>query len=183
MAPPAKRPKYQAKDLVTKVEILKALKNGVSRHDVMEKYGVKRTTLAMYVKNESNIMETVRPTWQKKTAADGSSSGTRKYRTEMDQKCTWIANLPVSGPLICAQPERFAAKMNIEEFKASAGWLARFKSRHNLAFKSVCGEKAAMDEGMVEEWWNVRLPEHLAKYDARNVFNANETALFFKALP
>lgn len=62
MAPPAKRPKYQAKDLVTKVEILKALKNGVSRHDVMEKYGVKRTTLAMYVKNESNIMETVRPT-------------------------------------------------------------------------------------------------------------------------
>lgn len=28
-----------------------------SRHDVMEKYGVKRTTLAMYIKNESDIME------------------------------------------------------------------------------------------------------------------------------
>lgn len=47
------------------------------------------------------------------------------------------ANLPVSGPLICVQDERFAAKMNTEEFKASEGWLAHFKCRHNLTFKSV----------------------------------------------
>ncbi|KAH7977414.1 hypothetical protein HPB49_001411 [Dermacentor silvarum] len=58
--------------------------------------------------------------------------------------CDVNANLPVSGPLICAQVERFAEKMNIEEIKASEGWLARFKSGHNLTFKSVCGERAAV---------------------------------------
>lgn len=57
MATPAKRLQYQAKDLATKVEILKALKDGVSRRDVLEKCDAIRTTLATYVKNENNIME------------------------------------------------------------------------------------------------------------------------------
>lgn len=41
-----------------------------------------------------------------------------------------------------------------------------------------------MDEAIVKEWRNVGLLEHLATYDAPNIFNADdETALFFKALP
>lgn len=58
----------------------------------------------------------------------------------------------MSGPLICAQAERYVAKMNIKEFKTSEGWFVHFKSLHNLTFKSVCGERAAVDEGMIEEW-------------------------------
>ncbi|KAG0440272.1 hypothetical protein HPB47_016351, partial [Ixodes persulcatus] len=55
-APSAKQQKYKAEDLATKVEILRALKNGVSQQQVMETYDVKRSTLAMYVENEAEIL-------------------------------------------------------------------------------------------------------------------------------
>ncbi|KAG0425699.1 hypothetical protein HPB47_027128 [Ixodes persulcatus] len=48
---------YQAKNLATKVEILRALKDGVSRQQVKENYDVKRSTLATYVKIEAEILQ------------------------------------------------------------------------------------------------------------------------------
>ncbi|KAH9384453.1 hypothetical protein HPB48_026461 [Haemaphysalis longicornis] len=57
MTTPAKRPKYEAKDLNTKVEILRALKNGRSRQEVMKKFTAKRSTLGTYVKNEEQILQ------------------------------------------------------------------------------------------------------------------------------
>ncbi|KAG0422111.1 hypothetical protein HPB47_002033 [Ixodes persulcatus] len=48
---------YQAMNLATKVEILSALKDGVSRQQVMESYDAKRSTLATYVKIEAEILQ------------------------------------------------------------------------------------------------------------------------------
>ncbi|KAG0422348.1 hypothetical protein HPB47_001813 [Ixodes persulcatus] len=48
---------YQAKNLATKAEILRALKDGVSRQQVMESYDVKRSTWATYVKIEVEILQ------------------------------------------------------------------------------------------------------------------------------
>lgn len=42
---PAKRQKYVAKDLATKVKILQVLKNGASQQDIMKRYNVERSSL------------------------------------------------------------------------------------------------------------------------------------------
>lgn len=186
MAQLAKRAKYAAKDLATKVKILKALKDGASREQVMRQFDVKRSTLSTYVKNEAQIME----------AFEGEKfhAGRKRLRTAAHPQLEeallqWIAaardsKLPLSGPLICAQAERYALRMNIiDSFKVSEGWLARFKDRHGLVFKTVCGERGEVDEQVVKDWQNVQLKEHVAAYDPNDVFNADETALFFKALP
>lgn len=151
MATPAKRPKYEAKELATKVEILRALKNGLSRQEVMVKYDVKRSTLSTYVKNEEQILQ----------AFEGEKFGAsrKRLRTAAHPKLEeallqWVvsarnANLPLSGPLIMAQAEKFAAMMDIDSFKASEGWRARFRERHGLVFKTVCGERGTVNEDAV----------------------------------
>ena len=39
-----------------------------------------------------------------------------------------------------------------ENFKASNGWLDKFKSRYNISFKVVCGESKSVDTETVDEW-------------------------------
>ena len=67
-------------------------------------------------------------------------------------------------------------------FKASNGWLDKFKNRHCITFRSISGESAQVDPGTVEEWKN-RLPSLINCYAEHDVYNADETGLFFKLLP
>ena len=67
-------------------------------------------------------------------------------------------------------------------FKASNGWLEKFKNRHGIVFRALCGESASVDSTTVEEWKN-RLPTLLHSYSMDNVYNADETGLFFRLLP
>ena len=46
-------------------------------------------------------------------------------------------NVPISGPLLLAKAKEFAEKQRNIRFQGSAGWLARFKRRHEVTFRSV----------------------------------------------
>lgn len=67
-------------------------------------------------------------------------------------------------------------------FKASNGWLDKFKNRHGIVFRALCGESAGVDSITVEEW-KKRLPTLIGSYSMDNIYNADETGLFFKLLP
>ena len=72
--------------------------------------------------------------------------------------------------------------MGIENFSASNGWISRFKERHGLVFKKLAGESAAVDTNTTDLWFQ-RLPQLLEGYEARDIYNADETGLFFNCLP
>nr|XP_045594261.1 tigger transposable element-derived protein 2-like [Procambarus clarkii] len=40
--------------------------------------------------------------------------------------------MPLGGDAIKTAADKFAQKMNIPDFRASEGWLQRFKNRHNI---------------------------------------------------
>ena len=67
-------------------------------------------------------------------------------------------------------------------FKASNGWLEKFKNRHSLTFRVLSGESAQANPIIVEEWKR-RLSVLLESYAEADVYNANETSPFFKLLP
>lgn len=76
-----------------------------------------------------------------------------------------------------------AAELNIEDFKASEGWLENFKARHSIKFRAEQGEAAAVDIEVVKEWQQTILRESLSKYSPDDVFNADETGLFYRLMP
>lgn len=56
-------------------------------------------------------------------------------------------------------------------------------NRNNLTFITVCGESGNVDQSVVDGWKQHTLTPLLAKYDAADVYNLDEAALFYKMLP
>lgn len=71
-------------------------------------------------------------------------------------------HLPLSGPLLMVQVGKYATMMNTDSFKASESWFTRFRDRHELVFRSLCGKKSSVAENMTIERRNVRLLQHIA---------------------
>ncbi|XP_021695375.1 tigger transposable element-derived protein 4-like [Aedes aegypti] len=93
------------------------------------------------------------------------------------------SNLPLSGAIIQEKARAFATQLQLPEFKGSSGWLTKFVKRQKLSFKKICGESAAVDTEMTDEWVNSTLPGLIDEYEPHNIFNADETGLFYKCLP
>lgn len=77
----------------------------------------------------------------------------------------------------------FAEELGNETFKASDGWLSNFKKRNSITFKTVQGEEGAVNVGELTDWQTSVLREELEKYEPKDVFNLDETGLFWKLQP
>jgi hypothetical protein len=76
-----------------------------------------------------------------------------------------------------------AKLMHIPNFKASDGWLQSFKERHGISFKTVQGEAGAVNSRSLLEWQHKVLQPLLKQFSADDVFNLDETGLFWQLLP
>ncbi|XP_069105883.1 tigger transposable element-derived protein 7-like [Argopecten irradians] len=91
-------------------------------------------------------------------------------------------NLPLSGPIIQEKALQLVNELGLTEFKASNGWLDSFKERNNIGFFKISGESADVDDDVVNTY-KKRLPEIVCGYEPKDVFNCDETGLFFRILP
>ena len=76
-----------------------------------------------------------------------------------------------------------AKKINVENFKASDGWLDHLKKRFNVSLETVSGESNACTDEMVAPWEQTTLPAILPKYDLNQIYNADEFGLLYRAQP
>ena len=74
--------------------------------------------------------------------------------------------------------------MNIQDhnFTYSSGWLGRFKARYNISLRNKEGESGSADLTLINNELP-RLKEKIKKYDVNDVFNFDETALFYRLEP
>ncbi|KAK7092862.1 hypothetical protein V1264_008545 [Littorina saxatilis] len=93
------------------------------------------------------------------------------------------SNVPLSGPLLKSKAEKLAREQGLADWTCSDGWLSRFKSRHNIVSKTVCGERGDVDEQLTDDWVEDVLKPTLRRYDPKDVFNADEMGLFWRLLP
>lgn len=93
------------------------------------------------------------------------------------------ANVPVNGTILREKALEIADRLvGLDDFTASNGWIDRMKKRHNLVYRSLSGESSSVDETTIEEW-KKDLPNLTKGYKPKDVFNADETGLFFNLLP
>jgi hypothetical protein len=96
------------------------------------------------------------------------------------------ASLPVPPSLAIAKAKSIASDLSIPEsdFKASWQWLSRFRVRRGLQKMLLHGEGAEVNKNDPELLAALEeLYEIIAQYDPENIYNMDETGLFFRLLP
>ncbi|KAG0429995.1 Tigger transposable element-derived protein 6 [Dictyocoela muelleri] len=73
-------------------------------------------------------------------------------------------------------------KNMMSNFKASKGWLQKFKLRHNITSRVCSGERFLQNNVNYEDF-KLIFREKMKKYNSNNIFNCDETALFYKLAP
>ena len=88
----------------------------------------------------------------------------------------------LNGPILKEKAENLAKMLGHTNFVATEGWLSRWKARHLIRYKRAHGEKGSTDIKSAEEWTSPILPGLLEEYRPNEVYNADETVLYYRAI-
>jgi len=84
--------------------------------------------------------------------------------------------------MIQKKVKKVADILKMDKFKASNGWLESFRKRHNIFFQTLSGENTQLDKDIVDNWMKC-LPVITEQYELHNIWNIDETGLFWRGLP
>lgn len=143
---------------------------------------IDRSTVSKVLKNEETFL-----------AVDDSEKGFRKRTVKYPMleaaMNIWVQQvtahaLPLTEMLIKEKALAFAAGLEIDKsaLSFSNGWIQKFKRRNNLKKITLHGEAASAPLDSLPEA-RAKLQEIISKYDLENVYNVDETGLFFRMLP
>ena len=86
----------------------------------------------------------------------------------------WARDAPITSAVLEEKANHFAVLLNKPEFRCTNGWLCRWKIRHGIKFS--WGKKGC-------RWSSTVLPELLEKYSPSDIYNADETGIYYRAVP
>ncbi len=167
------------------MSVIKKVDSGTSCRAIASEFGVGKTQVQTIVKEKEDIMKR----WE-----EGERSNVKYCKPRTAGYCDldkimweWFTrarskNIPVSGKTIQEKALMYAAELGHSEFTDSNGWLARWQARHNVRMSILSGESGDVDKSVVEDW-SKRLDSVCAGYKLQDIFNADETGLFYRSLP
>lgn len=180
--------KHETASLEVKAQILQRLDAGEKLADVAKCFNINRGTVYSIQKNKNKIMEFV------KNAESGLKSRqtmkTGEFKDVETALYRWFLqerhrNSVITADVLKQKALSFYSQIyGKEDFQASDGWLAKFKARHGIRLLSISGEKVSSDHAAVEpfvQMFKKRIEE--LGLTAEQVYNADETGLFWKMLP
>ncbi|CAN0128338.1 unnamed protein product, partial [Heterosigma akashiwo] len=166
-----------------KIKFLDEIKSGRKQKDVAFEANVAVRTLRRWQGQEAELRKRL----EECENPDSKKAQPLKYPRVDAETYEWAtalreAGYPLSGEMIQMRAESLAEKYGYEDFKHSNGWLDRFLKRHNMRSANLHGEGGDVDEKKHAEAIG-KLKEELADYDPDDIYNMDETGLFFKLLP
>jgi hypothetical protein len=171
--------------LEDKVKLIKYLEAGNSERKAAEAFKVSKGS----VSNIKQRKEEYLSQYEDDNMPKDRCRKMKKTENEDVNELVWTwfkkarsMNIPLSGPLVQEAAKSFAEKLGKETFQASKGWLESFRNRHQIEFRSLHGESESADPSSASEFLS-RLGEICDGYRPEDIFNADETALYFKAPP
>ena len=126
--------------LIQKCQIIRQIEKGITNKEASEKFGIPKNTISTWMKNKDKLFE----------GLEQSSSDAKKMRRcdyEQVEKAVfkWFSlqrsqNVPIDGPILKEKALQFAKSFNFPIFKASDGWLNKWKKgeKNNIFCKIKC---------------------------------------------
>jgi hypothetical protein len=113
--------------------------------DIAKRLGLPASTLNSLFAKKNEIREQIQ---KRDNTCKKRKTGKELTFAELETVLfTWYqqaqaSNIPIDKTILREKAKIIAAKLNIDYFSASSGWLSRFKDRHGLIFKKLAGESA-----------------------------------------
>ncbi|CAK9298334.1 unnamed protein product, partial [Gordionus sp. m RMFG-2023] len=170
--------------LSKKMEVIEYLKNHSQRQCSAQFHIAKGTVSNIFRKRD-----TILKRYEGESAPNKRKRILKSYESEINEY-TWeffqrarVSELKISGPILQNAAVQFAKHLKQDNFNASNGWLESFKHRHKINFSNMNLESASTEVRGAE--LKLKIPEILQEqgYSSRDVFNVDETTLFYRALP
>ncbi|XP_058801942.1 tigger transposable element-derived protein 2-like [Phymastichus coffea] len=170
-----------------KAAIVAALDAGKTTQSLAQLYGVDPTTIRRVKSQKPEIMK-------RALELDDSQQNKECKRIHVEENprdmtlYEWFkqqSGTPISGDVLKAKAlelNKFVGEA--ADFKASNGWLEKFKKRYQIWQLSMQGDKLSSDNVAAENFKKT-LHSYLKEkgYTEDEVYNADETGLLFKSLP
>lgn len=181
--------KRRSLTIAEKVEILQRLEEkNFNKTDLAKQYGVDRATIRkIEIRGQQLLQEASKrntKTLKQKYVVPG------KYPKLEQALFYWFLKMRdkneiISTTMLRMQAQKFSKAFQIpENFKFSRKWLQNFKKRFGIRKLKITGEKLSSDiksvEPFKEEFFQCVAEMGL---DASQIYNADESALFYKMLP
>ena len=178
-----------------KMKILTSLENGMKNWEICKKYNVQSSTVSTILKSKDKIKE--HHTFMQSVGSNLSRKRLRDTDYDILDHIVfeWFNQRRANGELISGVILQSVAKdfhkklaeqglVPKNQFKASTGWLAKFKKRHGLRNLQAKGEKASANKEDSDAFI-VKFEQFLIdnEYELDDVYNADESGLMFRSLP
>jgi hypothetical protein len=122
-----------------------------------------------------------------------TTSGNRKRKRE--GKChavdeallVWFKqassyNAPINHFILLQKANDFGQKLK-EDFKATDGWLTRWKEKDSIIYRKLHEEKQDCDGSATGNWLQTEWKTLLNTYSPDDIFNTDETGLYYGDTP
>lgn len=170
--------------LVQRVEVIRLLDQNETQVSLADKFKVGQAVISRIKRDKEKILND----WQKNFNPDRKRKRTGQAGDVDEALLQWFSQarsrqIPVNGPLLKEKATKLATELGLLNFTPSNGWLERWKDRYNITFKKQHGEKQDADDVGAESWVTDVLPGIIKDYIPSNIFNVDETGLYWKAIP
>ena len=182
------KPKCNDLSLKLKYEVIKTVERErkIDIRKLAELFSCGKTQISTILKDKEKIVELYEG---QNASAQKCHKRTResKFSDLNETLHAWFClavskNVYPDGRIQKEKAIEIAGQLGCEGFKASNGWLDRWKKRYNVRQVKVSGESGDVSGATVDSW-KERLPDILQRYSAKDVWNLDETGCFGQALP
>ena len=185
----APKKKRNCLTLKRKIEVINyAKKNpGINIRSLADIFQCGKTQIALIIKSKDSLL----------SMYESNASGSRVHTTTKFRSSKFMdvnkalhdwyllacsKNIYPAGPQLIEKAKEIAERLGIVDFQGSRGWLDKWKQWFNIKQMKVGGESGDV-QGETIDSWKERLPEIVEGYDIEDIWNMDETGIFWKALP
>ncbi|XP_018014468.1 tigger transposable element-derived protein 4 [Hyalella azteca] len=176
------------KSIEEKIQILDKVRcydGRLNSWQLSEMLSLKKSTLTRLCKNESKLRCEAKelPNMRKRIRLGKNNA----FKNVENALRSWVEicnkrAVSLNAEILKEKAKIFATELGYPEFIPSHTWFTRFKTRYQIKLRRAPGE-SSLASHLAKQWKFSTMPQLLKQYSPDDIYNADETGLYYRATP